>query len=73
MGIIVRNNERSWAIEIISQINLMLARLNLKIKRAGGERTLSFNKKVCFRMYYYMRMKISIKYYMAGSLKCRMF
>lgn len=48
MGTIVRKNERSWAIELITEINLMLNRLNLKIKRAGGESTLSINKKSMF-------------------------
>lgn len=48
VGTIVRSNERSWAIEIITQINLMLSGLDLKIKRAGGERTLSVNKKSMF-------------------------
>ena len=48
MGIIVRRNERSWAIEIITEINLMLQGLNIRIKRAGGESTLSVNKKSMF-------------------------
>ncbi len=48
MGTIVRRNERSWAIEIITEINLMLQELNLRIKRAGGESTLSVNKKSMF-------------------------
>lgn len=34
------HNERSWAIELITEINLALTRLNLSIKRAGGENTL---------------------------------
>jgi hypothetical protein len=45
---VVRQNERSWAIEIISEINLLLRRTNLRIKRAGGESTLSENKKSMF-------------------------
>ncbi|SHO48713.1 N-6 DNA methylase [Anaerocolumna xylanovorans] len=48
MGTIVRRNERSWAIEIITQINLMLQGLGLKIKCAGGESTISVNKKSMF-------------------------
>lgn len=48
MGTIVRSNERSWAIEIITQINLMLQGLSIKIKHAGGEDTLSVNKKSMF-------------------------
>lgn len=48
MGTVVRRNERSWAIEMISQINEMLQRLNIRIKRAGGESTLSVNKKSMF-------------------------
>lgn len=48
MGIVVRRNERSWAIEIITQINLMLQGINIRIKRAGGESTLSVNKKSMF-------------------------
>lgn len=50
MGTVVRRNERSWAIEIISQINGMLKRLNIRIRKAGGESTLSVNKKVCSLM-----------------------
>lgn len=48
MGVIVRRNERSWAIEMISQMNFILARMNLRIRRAGGERTLSVNKQSMF-------------------------
>lgn len=48
MGIIVRRNERSLAIELISEINLLLSRLDLRIKKAGGESTLSVNKKSMF-------------------------
>ena len=48
MDIVVRRNERSWAIEIISEINIMLHDMNLKIKKAGGESTLSYNKKSMF-------------------------
>lgn len=48
MGTIVRRNERSWAIVIISEIRAMLKRMNLKIKSAGGESTLSVNKKSMF-------------------------
>ncbi|MCM1233769.1 MAG: N-6 DNA methylase [Ruminococcus flavefaciens] len=48
MGTIVRRNERSWAIVIISEIRTMLKGLNLKIKSAGGESTLSVNKKSMF-------------------------
>ncbi len=48
MGIIVRRNERSWAIVIISEIKEMLKGMNLRIKSAGGESTLSVNKKSMF-------------------------
>lgn len=48
MGTIIRRNERSWAIELITEINLMLQNLKLYIKRAGGESTLSVNKKSMF-------------------------
>lgn len=37
----VRKNERSWAIEIISQINRIAETNDLRIKRAGGETTIS--------------------------------
>lgn len=40
---IIRKNERSWAIEIISQINQLAATNDLYIKRAGGESTISVN------------------------------
>lgn len=48
MGTIIRRNERSWAIIIISEIKVMLNGLGLKIKSAGGESTLSVNKKSMF-------------------------
>ncbi len=38
---VVRKNERSWAIEMISQINLIADKYELVIKRAGGESTIS--------------------------------
>lgn len=41
-------NERSWSIELISEINIMLLGLNLRIKHAGGERTLSADNKSMF-------------------------
>lgn len=41
MATIIRKNERSWAIDIISKINSITARNDLKIKRAGGENTIS--------------------------------
>lgn len=37
----IRKNERSWAIEIISQINRIAETNDLRIKRAGGESTIS--------------------------------
>ena len=39
--ITVRKNERSWGIEIISQINQLADKYDLVIKRAGGESTIS--------------------------------
>jgi len=48
IGTIIRHNERSWAIVIISEIRAMLKGMNLKIKSAGGESTLSVNKKSMF-------------------------
>lgn len=39
--IVVRKNERSWAIEIISQVNLIADKNDLIIKHAGGESTIS--------------------------------
>lgn len=41
MPTIVRRNERSWAIEIISKINSFTDQNDLAIKRAGGENTIS--------------------------------
>lgn len=38
---IIRKNERSWAIELISQINQFSSENDLIIKRAGGESTIS--------------------------------
>ncbi len=41
MPTIVRRNERSWAISLISDINIRLQNLNIRIARAGGEATIS--------------------------------
>ncbi|MBE6255564.1 MAG: SAM-dependent DNA methyltransferase [Prevotella sp.] len=41
MATTIRKNERSWAIELISQINQFSAENDLIIKRAGGESTVS--------------------------------
>ena len=44
----VNYNERSWAIDLISEINLWLVGKSLLIKRAGGENTLKAKNKVLF-------------------------
>lgn len=41
-------NERSWAIDLITEINRWTANKNLLIKRAGGESTLKTNNKTYF-------------------------
>ncbi len=41
MATIIRRNERSWAIELISKINAIASANDLIIKRAGGESTIS--------------------------------
>lgn len=47
--IVVRKNERSWAIEMISQVNQLADKYDLAIKGAGGESTISYgNGKVMF-------------------------
>lgn len=41
MPTVIRRNERSWAIELISKINTIATDNDLIIKRAGGESTIS--------------------------------
>lgn len=41
IGVTINKNERSWAIELISQINSIVENFDLVIKRAGGESTIS--------------------------------
>ena len=41
MATIIRRNERSWAIDLISKINAIATANDLIIKRAGGESTIS--------------------------------
>jgi methylase of polypeptide subunit release factors len=41
MATIIRRNERSWAIELITKINLIAESNDLVIKKAGGESTIS--------------------------------
>ncbi len=48
MPVLVRDNERSWAIELISEINRICSLNDWKIKKAGGERTISSNRKSMF-------------------------
>ena len=40
---IIKINERSWGIDLISSINEYLAGKDLVIKRAGGENSLKIN------------------------------
>lgn len=58
-------NERSHAIDLITEINSYLKDVNLKIKKAGGETTLKNNseihgktRKILFPDLYYLEMKI---------------
>ncbi len=44
----INYNERSWAIDLISEINLWAYRKNTSIKRAGGENTVKENNKSLF-------------------------
>jgi len=44
----VTYNERSWAIDIITEITLYSSKLNKPIKRAGGETTINTGKKIFF-------------------------
>ena len=44
----VTYNERSWAIDVISEINVFLANKSWHFKGAGGESTISNNKKSLF-------------------------
>lgn len=44
MSSLLTYNERSWAIDVISEINLICRNKNIAIKRAGGESTLSMDK-----------------------------
>ncbi len=41
MTTVVRRNERSWAIDLITKINLIAENNDLVIKKAGGESTIS--------------------------------
>ena len=47
MSTTIRKNERSWAIELISQINQFSKDNDLIIKRAGGESTVSEHRGQC--------------------------
>lgn len=44
----VTYNERSWAIDVISEINVYLANKRWHFKGAGGENTISNNNKSLF-------------------------
>ncbi len=45
IDVTIKKNERSWAIELISQINSITDNYDLIIKRAGGESTISAGKR----------------------------
>ncbi len=45
MTTIIRKNERSWAIDLISEINRIVQKNDLIIKRASGENTISVDKR----------------------------
>lgn len=45
MSTIIRKNERSWAIDLISRINLIAKNNDLAIKKAGGETTISIDRR----------------------------
>lgn len=44
MPTVIRRNERSWAIELISKINAFISDKDLTIKKAGGESTISIKR-----------------------------
>ncbi len=48
MPTVVRRNERSWAISMISDINIKLQTMGLRIVRAGGESTISTGHRSMF-------------------------
>lgn len=48
MSTVIRRNERSWAIELISKINEITKKYDLVIKKAGGESTISTNESTMF-------------------------
>lgn len=48
MPTVTRDNERSWAIELISEINTLCSNNDWKIKKAGGEKTVSLNRTSMF-------------------------
>lgn len=43
MNTVIRKNERSWEIDLVSKINEIVKTNDLKIKKAGGESTISTN------------------------------
>ncbi|MBL1155022.1 MAG: SAM-dependent DNA methyltransferase [Chlorobi bacterium] len=44
----INYNERSWAIDVISEINLFLSNKSWHFKAAGGESTISYDKRSLF-------------------------
>ena len=44
----INYNERSWAIDVISEINNFISNKSWHFKGAGGERTIIENKKSLF-------------------------
>lgn len=48
MCVSINENERSWAIDLISEINIFLHNKNLDIKRASGEQSVRANRKRMF-------------------------
>jgi hypothetical protein len=67
MTTITRGNERSWAISMISDLNISLQDMELLIKRAGGETTISVGHQRMFPMCYCTEIIIKQKFCKDGS------
>ena len=61
MSTIVRKNERSWAIDLISKINIIAKGNDLVIKKAGAKApSPSGEETLCFQMWFCTEMRSKV-------------
>lgn len=66
----INYNERSWAIDVISEINLYLANKSWHVKSAGGENTIRNEKSSLFPDVLIFKDSAKRSFCRGGNSKC---